>query len=366
MLAGDVATCTILVDNLGTSDARSVVLTDTHVSNGSFTILSASASPGGACPFLSGVVTCNLGTEPAGGRTTITVRETATEAQDINDCASVSSATPDPNHANDESCDGVNIIAAADLSLEKLDSPDPLVAGTDITYTLNAHNAGPSTAKNVVIRDLLPNSVTVVSVSGGIGGVCVPGVPGDPAHPTRCSYATVAPLATKTMVIVVRVNAGDNRVITNEATITSDVFDPDISNNIASATTAIRIADLGIVKASDADTYKPSSQITYKITVVNNGPGNADNVVVTDTLPLSPNDNVALLDPSCTLAGTTATCTLGTMAPLASRTLTIAIVLKGKEGFVTNTATVTSSTFDPFASNNSSTKIVLSGNPPKP
>jgi uncharacterized repeat protein (TIGR01451 family) len=366
MLAGDVATCTILVDNLGTSDARSVVLTDTHVSNGSFTILSASASPGGACPFLSGVVTCNLGTEPAGGRTTITVRETATEAQDINDCASVSSATPDPNHANDESCDGVNIIAAADLSLEKLDSPDPLVAGTDITYTLNAHNAGPSTAKNVVIRDLLPNSVTVVSVSGGIGGVCVPGVPGDPAHPTRCSYATVAPLATKTMVIVVRVNAGDNRVITNEATITSDVFDPDISNNIASATTAIRIADLGIVKASDADTYKPSSQITYKITVVNNGPGNADNVVVMDTLPLSPNDDVALLDPSCTLAATTATCTLGTMAPLASRTLTIAIVLKGKEGFVTNTATVTSSTFDPFASNNSSTKIVLSGNPPKP
>jgi uncharacterized repeat protein (TIGR01451 family) len=144
------------------------------------------------------------------------VRETATEAQDINDCASVSSATPDPNHANDESCDGVNIIAAADLSLEKLDSPDPLVAGTDITYTLNAHNAGPSTAKNVVIRDLLPNSVTVVSVSGGIGGVRVPGVPGDPAHPTLCSYATVAPLATKTMVIVVRVNAGDNRVITNK------------------------------------------------------------------------------------------------------------------------------------------------------
>ena len=73
-----------------------------------------------------------------------------------------------------------------------------------------------------------------------------------------------------------------------------------------------------------------------------------------------------MLDPSCTLAGTTATCNLGTMAPLASRTLTIAIVLKGKEGFVTNTATVTSSTFDPFASNNSSTKIVLSGNPPKP
>ena len=76
-------------------------------------------------------------------------RFTATEAQDINDCATVASATPDPNQWNNEACDGVTVIAVADLSLDKLDSPDPLVAGTDITYTLHAHNAGPSTAPNV-------------------------------------------------------------------------------------------------------------------------------------------------------------------------------------------------------------------------
>ena len=80
----------------------------------------------------------------------------------------------------------------------------------------------------------------------------------------------------------------------------------------------------------------------------------------------SSNDRVAILDPSCTLAGFTATCTLGAMAPLTSRTLTIAIVPKGKTGYISNTATVASTTFDPFASNNSSTKVVLSGSPPKP
>ena len=90
MRAGDVATCTILVDNLGPSDARNVVVTDTHVSDGSFTILERERQPRRApARPLGGVVTCNLGTEPAGGRTTITVTETATEAQDINDCASV-------------------------------------------------------------------------------------------------------------------------------------------------------------------------------------------------------------------------------------------------------------------------------------
>jgi uncharacterized repeat protein (TIGR01451 family) len=144
------------------------------------------------------------------------------------------------------------------------------------------------------------------------------------------------------------------------------VVDPNTSNNSASSVTAIRIADLAIVKVSDAAEYKPSSQITYTLTVSNNGPGDAENVVVTDALPLDSNDRVAVLDPSCTLVGFVATCNLGTLAPLASRMVTIAIVPKGKEGFISNTATVASSTFDPDTSNNSSTRIVLSGNPPKP
>ena len=173
VLAGNIATCTIFVDNLGPSDARNVTLTDSHVSSGTFTITGANASPGGACPVTSGVVTCNLGTEPAGGRTTVVVTQTATEPQDINDCARVAAVTPDPDSSNNQSCDGVNVIAAADVSLDKSDSPDPLVAGTDITYTLHAHNAGPSIAPNVTIQDFLPDSVAVVSVNGGAGGTCV-------------------------------------------------------------------------------------------------------------------------------------------------------------------------------------------------
>jgi uncharacterized repeat protein (TIGR01451 family) len=168
------------------------------------------------------------------------------------------------------------------------------------------------------------------------------------------------------MILVVRVNPGDHTVVTNSATVASDVIDPDLSNNTASATTAIRIADVGIVTSSDAATYKSSAQITYTLNVVNNGPGNAENVVVTDPLPLTANDRVAILDPACTLTGFTATCSLGTMAPVTSRTLTIAIVPKGRNGYITNTATVGSTTFDPFASNNSSTSVVVSGNPPKP
>ena len=120
------------------------------------------------------------------------------------------------------------------------------------------------------------------------------------------------------------------------------------------------------MKTSDAATYKPSSQITYTFTVTNNGPGDALNVVVTDVLPIDSKDRVAVLDPSCALAGITATCNLGTIAPLTTRKMTIAIVPKGSSGYITNTANVATATFDYDASNNSSTRVVLSGNPPKP
>ena len=115
------------------------------------------------------------------------------------------------------------------------------------------------------------------------------------------------------MVIVVRVKPGDHKVVSNEAIVASGVVDPNVSNNSASSTTEIRVGDLAIVKTSDAGEYKPSSQITYTLTVSNKGPGDAENVVVTDALPLESNDRVAVLDPSCSLSGLVATCNLGTI-----------------------------------------------------
>jgi uncharacterized repeat protein (TIGR01451 family) len=378
-LAGQQVNCTIVVDNPGPGLPRNVVVHDTQLTNVApadyvMTVPTFTFSGGGSAMPCDAPVdiaggkqfTCDLGTVPVNGSVIITYHVTSNEAGDFNNFARVTTDSTDPNLNDNSDRSAFRVVAVADLSLDKTDSPDPLVAGTDITYTLHAHNAGPSTAPNVTIQDFLPDSVAVVSVNGGPGGVCIPGVPGDPAHPTRCTYATLASGATATMVIVVRVKPGDHRVVNNEARVSSDVLDPDTSNNSASATTAVHVADLKIVKTSDADVYKPSSQITYTLTVTNNGPGDAENVIVTDALPLGAQDRVAVLDSSCTLVGTAATCSLGTLAPLASRTLTIAIILKGKEGQVSNTASVSSSTFDPDSSNNSSTRIVISGSPPKP
>ncbi len=57
----------------------------------------------------------------------------------------------------------------ADLSVTKTDSPDPVIAGTNLTYTLNFASSGPSDAQNVSITDAVPTGTTFVSASAPAG-----------------------------------------------------------------------------------------------------------------------------------------------------------------------------------------------------
>ena len=58
---------------------------------------------------------------------------------------------------------------SADLSITKSDSPDPVVAGSQLTYTITVTNAGPSTAHAVNVTDDLPAGTTYVSGVDGNG-----------------------------------------------------------------------------------------------------------------------------------------------------------------------------------------------------
>ncbi|HEX8288380.1 MAG TPA: DUF11 domain-containing protein, partial [Pyrinomonadaceae bacterium] len=50
--------------------------------------------------------------------------------------------------------------AQADLSITKTDSPDPVTAGNQITYTVTVTNNGPSVASNVSLTDSIPAGTT--------------------------------------------------------------------------------------------------------------------------------------------------------------------------------------------------------------
>ena len=63
---------------------------------------------------------------------------------------------------------GTFYTADADLSIIKSDSPDPVVAGQDVTYTITATNNSTTTIANgVVITDTLDPNVTLKDAGGG-------------------------------------------------------------------------------------------------------------------------------------------------------------------------------------------------------
>jgi uncharacterized repeat protein (TIGR01451 family) len=94
---------TIRVDNIGPSNAAGVVVTDDLPANVSF----VSATPSkGSCQTppigTHGTVTCNLGFLPRAQSATaqLVVKVTAPRKSSVSNTASVASATPDPNTAN--------------------------------------------------------------------------------------------------------------------------------------------------------------------------------------------------------------------------------------------------------------------------
>ena len=79
----------------------------------------------------------------------------------ISNTATVSSATTDPNPGNESGTSTTTVQASADLSVTKSDSPDPVVAGQNLTYTINFTNNGPNPATSVTVSDTVPANTTL-------------------------------------------------------------------------------------------------------------------------------------------------------------------------------------------------------------
>jgi uncharacterized repeat protein (TIGR01451 family) len=109
--------------------------------------------------------------------------------------------------------------------------------------------------------------------------------------------------------------------------------------------------DLEIEKTETNDPVILGANITYKIEVENDGPGNATGVVVTDTLP----NNVTFVSasPGCIYGTGTVTCTIGNLANDQEVVRTITVQPQ-TTGVFTNSASVTGNETDSRLSNNTS------------
>ena len=57
----------------------------------------------------------------------------------------------------------------ADLSIAKVDEPDPVAVGAPLTYRIEIVNDSPAPATDVRVTDMLPSGVTVTSITPSQG-----------------------------------------------------------------------------------------------------------------------------------------------------------------------------------------------------
>jgi uncharacterized repeat protein (TIGR01451 family) len=111
-----------------------------------------------------------------------------------------------------------------------------------------------------------------------------------------------------------------------------------------------RRADLSVQKTDSPDPVSVGQELTYTVTVTNEGPSPAGAVTLTDTLPASVTFGSAdASQGSCLQMGATVTCDLGELAPTAEATVTITVTPVAA-GTITNTATVDGAQIDPDSS----------------
>jgi uncharacterized repeat protein (TIGR01451 family) len=118
----------------------------------------------------------------------------------------------------------------ADLSVIKSDSPDPILAGQELTYTVSISNAGPS-ATGATLTDTLPAAVTYVSATPS-SGTC-----GESGGVVTCGLGTLASGGVATVTIKVQPQSAGT--IVNSATVSGTVADPDSSDNTDTESTTV-------------------------------------------------------------------------------------------------------------------------------
>jgi len=240
---GQQLTFTLGVHNAGPSTATGVQVSDSLPANVTFD----SATPSqGTCQQASGTVTCALGTLASGQDATVDVEVRPQAEGQITNQASVLSDASDPSTSNNSASAGTTVSPAADLSLTKADSPDPVLEGDLLTYTLTVHNAGPSSATGVQVNDTLPQNVTYDSATPS-QGTCLQSL-----GVVTCALGSLASGQDATVAVKVRPQATGS--ITNQASVSSDFFDPSTANNSASAGTTVNPAiALSIANADSPD-----------------------------------------------------------------------------------------------------------------
>jgi len=262
--------------------------------------------------------------------------------------------TYDPSTANNVAVSSTRVTKAVDLTVTKSDDPDPVIAGSDLYYTIAVSNNGPSDASNVVVNDLFSDGVTYLNWTGSNDWVKT-----DLAEWTLSSLAAGE---TKSFMVHVMVNsdvavtANGPTTITNNVSVTSDEAELNEANNTFAEDTFVNeSADLKIVKIGlPESTVRAGDELTYTVYVYNLGLSDAREVTVTDDILSDGVFGTPVLDSgafTCNVTGGEIVCTIPAIAAGTHQTFRVTVTANDKAD-ITNWTCAEAATPDPNAENN--------------
>jgi uncharacterized repeat protein (TIGR01451 family) len=363
VVAGQAIEYKLVIANAGPGAAADVTATDYF--NGAY-VSTPEYSVNNGTTWFTWTNSLNVGTIASGGTVTVLIRGNvlANVRTSFQNTASVTSPTPDPALANNISIYTTDVTAIAELFLTKECNTNPAVAGERIQYTITVSNPGPSDALNVSITDEVPAIINDVEYSLNNGSSWL-------AWTSPSSHGALPAGNSIVMLIrgVINPDVPIGTLISNTATVTTSTTGAGAplqngskrlkTTNSSSATASTRVttrADLLISDVSNPDPVIAGQNLTYTIKVTNNGPSDAQDVSVSNSLP----SGLTLLSSSVSAgAWSNPKWTVGTLP--AGETTTLVLVAKVKDDMadgtiLVNTSRVNSTTYDPLFSSNLSSE----------
>ncbi|MCE9525292.1 MAG: DUF11 domain-containing protein, partial [Planctomycetales bacterium] len=281
---GQTTTYTIVVTNSGPNTATNVSVVDNLPAGVSSLIWSGNGKTN-----QSGAINDTIASLASGASVTYTVVAAINPAATgtLTNTVTVSAAN-DINSTNNIATDTDALTAQADLSVTKTGSPNLVIAGQNLTYTIVVTNNGSSDAQVVSLNDVIPTDTTFVSLASPAGWTSItPAVGGTGTiTSTRTTLAAGSGPQTFTLVVQANATATNGETITNTATVAATTADANATNNAASTSSTVNAtADVSVTKTGSTDSVSPGQSLTYTIVVANNGVVAAQNVSLSDLIP---------------------------------------------------------------------------------
>jgi len=300
--AGLTTTYTVVVSNVGPSNATGVLVKDAPGAGLTLQgVVCSGASNGAACP-VAGVSVANLiGSGiavdlPASGTLTFTV-VALVDPGTTGSVTNVASAThPDSNGGAPRTATDVDTVQVAPgLQIQKTDGVTSVTAGSMTTYTISVTNGGPSSIVGAIVKDAPSSGLTLQSVSCGSangGAACPSAANVTVAALTGAGIAVDLPVSVTppaaavpsglVFTVVAKIDPAQSADVVNTASVAPPGGQPLTSVDTDTVTQSGDVSVAKVVLAAQVVVNVPGK---FRITAHNDGPSNLTGVLVKDVLP---------------------------------------------------------------------------------